>query len=170
MCWADDAPSAPPEGSAGLVSTCESGRAPGVCAAAGPAGQDSALPADTGQEGHGSGPVSLLLPAPGLGEKGGSGGGEGRGRRRCQGQVEGGSGHDVGRGCQAKGFSPNPLPLPSHSPQVFLLAGRKRKRSKTANYLMSSDPTNLSRGGENFVGKLRWAGGLRAARGHGSLP
>ncbi|XP_059557870.1 tubby-related protein 1 [Myotis daubentonii] len=39
--------------------------------------------------------------------------------------------------------------------KVFLLAGRKRKRSKTANYLMSSDPTNLSRGGENFVGKLR---------------
>ncbi|XP_053769563.1 tubby-related protein 1 [Desmodus rotundus] len=39
--------------------------------------------------------------------------------------------------------------------KVFLLAGRKRKRSKTANYLVSSDPTNLSRGGENFVGKLR---------------
>ncbi|KAK2502321.1 hypothetical protein MC885_001283 [Smutsia gigantea] len=39
--------------------------------------------------------------------------------------------------------------------KVFLLAGRKRKRSKTANYLISSDPTNLSRGGENFVGKLR---------------
>ncbi|KAM8779292.1 tubby-related protein 1 isoform 1-T1 [Rhynchonycteris naso] len=39
--------------------------------------------------------------------------------------------------------------------KVFLLAGRKRKRSKTANYLLSSDPTNLSRGGENFVGKLR---------------
>ncbi|XP_054424690.1 tubby-related protein 1 [Pteronotus mesoamericanus] len=39
--------------------------------------------------------------------------------------------------------------------KVFLLAGRKRKRSRTANYLISSDPTNLSRGGENFVGKLR---------------
>uniref|UniRef100_A0A2K5Q3C8 Tubby-like protein n=1 Tax=Cebus imitator TaxID=2715852 RepID=A0A2K5Q3C8_CEBIM len=39
--------------------------------------------------------------------------------------------------------------------KVFLLAGRKRKRSKTANYLISSDPTNLSRGGENFIGKLR---------------
>ncbi|KAM5326353.1 tubby-related protein 1 isoform 3-T3 [Glossophaga mutica] len=39
--------------------------------------------------------------------------------------------------------------------KVFLLAGRKRKRSKTANYLISSDPTNLSRGGENFAGKLR---------------
>ncbi|XP_077015527.1 LOW QUALITY PROTEIN: tubby-related protein 1 [Tamandua tetradactyla] len=39
--------------------------------------------------------------------------------------------------------------------KVFLLAGRKRKRSKTANYLISSDPTNLSRGGENFTGKLR---------------
>ncbi|XP_007937568.1 tubby-related protein 1 [Orycteropus afer afer] len=39
--------------------------------------------------------------------------------------------------------------------KVFLLAGRKRKRSKTANYLISSDPTNMSRGGENFIGKLR---------------
>ncbi|KAM5262672.1 tubby-related protein 1 [Ctenodactylus gundi] len=39
--------------------------------------------------------------------------------------------------------------------KVFLLAGRKRKRSKTANYLISSDPTNLSRGGDNFIGKLR---------------
>ncbi|XP_021115609.1 tubby-related protein 1 isoform X1 [Heterocephalus glaber] len=39
--------------------------------------------------------------------------------------------------------------------KLFLLAGRKRKRSKTANYLISSDPTNLSRGGDNFIGKLR---------------
>jgi tubby-related protein 1 len=38
---------------------------------------------------------------------------------------------------------------------VFLLAGRKRKRSKTSNYLISTDPTDLSRGGEAFVGKLR---------------
>ncbi|XP_075834895.1 tubby-related protein 1 [Microtus pennsylvanicus] len=39
--------------------------------------------------------------------------------------------------------------------KVFLLASRKRKRSKTANYLISRDPTNLSRGGEDFIGKLR---------------
>nr|XP_023655514.1 tubby-related protein 1-like isoform X1 [Paramormyrops kingsleyae]XP_023655515.1 tubby-related protein 1-like isoform X1 [Paramormyrops kingsleyae]XP_023655516.1 tubby-related protein 1-like isoform X1 [Paramormyrops kingsleyae]XP_023655517.1 tubby-related protein 1-like isoform X1 [Paramormyrops kingsleyae] len=39
--------------------------------------------------------------------------------------------------------------------KVFLLAGRKRKRSTTSNYLISIDPTDLSRGGENFVGKLR---------------
>ncbi|XP_078054003.1 tubby protein homolog [Mustelus asterias] len=39
--------------------------------------------------------------------------------------------------------------------KVFLLAGRKRKKSKTSNYLISIDPTDLSRGGENFVGKLR---------------
>ncbi|XP_006818372.1 tubby-related protein 3-like [Saccoglossus kowalevskii] len=39
--------------------------------------------------------------------------------------------------------------------KVFLLAGRKRKKSKTANYLISTDATNLSRGGEAFVGKLR---------------
>lgn len=46
----------------------------------------------------------------------------------------------------------NAVPPPS---QVFLLAGRKRKKSKTSNYLISIDPTDLSRGGENFIGKLR---------------
>ena len=35
------------------------------------------------------------------------------------------------------------------------MAGRKRKRSKTSNYLISTDPTDLSRGGEAFIGKLR---------------
>ncbi|XP_069489547.1 tubby-related protein 1 isoform X2 [Ambystoma mexicanum] len=39
--------------------------------------------------------------------------------------------------------------------KVFLLAGRKRKKSKTSNYLISIDATDLSRGGENFTGKLR---------------
>ncbi|CAI5777488.1 Tubby-like protein [Podarcis lilfordi] len=39
--------------------------------------------------------------------------------------------------------------------KVFLLAGRKRKKSKTSNYLISMDPTDLSRDGENFIGKLR---------------
>ncbi|XP_062577540.1 tubby-related protein 3-like isoform X5 [Saccostrea cucullata] len=39
--------------------------------------------------------------------------------------------------------------------KVFLLAGRKRKKSKTSNYLISTDPTDLSRGGEAYVGKLR---------------
>ncbi|XP_041441049.1 TUB like protein 3 L homeolog isoform X1 [Xenopus laevis] len=39
--------------------------------------------------------------------------------------------------------------------KVFLLAGRKRKRSKTSNYLISIDPTDLSREGDNFIGKLR---------------
>ncbi|KAM6977796.1 tubby-related protein 3 [Aplochiton taeniatus] len=37
----------------------------------------------------------------------------------------------------------------------FLLAGRKRKKCATSNYLISIDATDLSRGGENFVGKLR---------------
>jgi len=40
--------------------------------------------------------------------------------------------------------------------QVFLLAARKRKRSKTSNYLISVDPTDLSREGASFVGKLRY--------------
>uniref|UniRef100_A0A673FJ91 Tubby-like protein n=1 Tax=Sinocyclocheilus rhinocerous TaxID=307959 RepID=A0A673FJ91_9TELE len=39
--------------------------------------------------------------------------------------------------------------------KIFLLAGRKRKKSKTSNYLISIDPTDLSRGGESFIGKLR---------------
>ncbi|MCJ8729353.1 hypothetical protein PDJAM_G00105330 [Pangasius djambal] len=39
--------------------------------------------------------------------------------------------------------------------KVFLLAGRKRKKSTTSNYLISIDPTDLSRGGENYIGKLR---------------
>lgn len=42
-----------------------------------------------------------------------------------------------------------------HIQQIFLLAGRKRKKSATSNYLISTDPTDLSRGGEAFVGKLR---------------
>ncbi|XP_068385531.1 tubby-related protein 2 isoform X1 [Eschrichtius robustus] len=41
------------------------------------------------------------------------------------------------------------------SNKYFLLAGRKRKRSKTSNYLVSLDPTDLSRDGDNFVGKVR---------------
>uniref|UniRef100_A0A1A7Z4R8 Tubby-like protein n=3 Tax=Iconisemion striatum TaxID=60296 RepID=A0A1A7Z4R8_9TELE len=41
------------------------------------------------------------------------------------------------------------------SKKVFLLAGRKRKKSKTSNYLISVDATDLSRGGESFIGKLR---------------
>nr|XP_017520186.2 tubby-related protein 3 isoform X4 [Manis javanica] len=39
--------------------------------------------------------------------------------------------------------------------KVFLLAGRKRKKSKTSNYLISTDPTDLSREGESYIGKLR---------------
>lgn len=39
--------------------------------------------------------------------------------------------------------------------KIFLLAGRKRKKSKTSNYLISTDPTDLSRTGESFTGKLR---------------
>eukprot|EP00794_Sanderia_malayensis_P012908 gene12908-14238_t len=39
--------------------------------------------------------------------------------------------------------------------KVFLLAGRKRKKSKTSNYLISTDPTDMSRAGESFTGKLR---------------
>lgn len=79
--------------------------------------------------------------------------------------------------CWPPSFTRLLLPSPhlyAVSPQVFLLAGRKRKRSKTANYLISSDPTNLSRGGENFIGKLRWGweaqGHKSATASHFHLP
>ncbi len=39
--------------------------------------------------------------------------------------------------------------------RVFLLAGRKRKKSTTSNYLITTDPTNLSKAGNSFIGKLR---------------
>jgi hypothetical protein len=39
--------------------------------------------------------------------------------------------------------------------KIFLLAARKRKKNKTSNYLISVDPIDLNRSGENFVGKLR---------------
>ncbi|XP_077169187.1 tubby-related protein 2 isoform X2 [Paroedura picta] len=37
----------------------------------------------------------------------------------------------------------------------FLMSGRKRKKSKTSNYLISLDPIDLSRGGDNYIGKVR---------------
>lgn len=39
--------------------------------------------------------------------------------------------------------------------KVFLLAGRKRKKSTSSNYLITTDPTDLSRSGQSIVGKLR---------------
>ncbi|KRY50849.1 Tubby -like protein [Trichinella britovi] len=39
--------------------------------------------------------------------------------------------------------------------RIFLLAARKRKKSTTSNYLISIDPTDLSRYCASFVGKLR---------------
>ncbi|XP_030610690.1 tubby protein [Archocentrus centrarchus] len=39
--------------------------------------------------------------------------------------------------------------------RVFLMAGRKRKKCKTSNYLISTDPTNLSRDTDSYIGKLR---------------
>ncbi|KAG9350249.1 hypothetical protein JZ751_026603 [Albula glossodonta] len=39
--------------------------------------------------------------------------------------------------------------------RVFLMAGRKRKKCKTSNYLISVDPTNLSRDTDSYIGKLR---------------
>ncbi|CAF3539563.1 unnamed protein product [Rotaria sordida] len=44
---------------------------------------------------------------------------------------------------------------PGDGKKFFVLAGRKRRRSATSNYLISTDPTDLSRDGEKFIGKLR---------------
>uniref|UniRef100_A0A1I7SRV8 Tub domain-containing protein n=1 Tax=Bursaphelenchus xylophilus TaxID=6326 RepID=A0A1I7SRV8_BURXY len=38
---------------------------------------------------------------------------------------------------------------------VFLLAARRRKKSATANYLISTDPTDLSRNGRSYISKVR---------------
>uniref|UniRef100_A0A8C1MDK6 Tubby C-terminal domain-containing protein n=1 Tax=Cyprinus carpio TaxID=7962 RepID=A0A8C1MDK6_CYPCA len=54
-----------------------------------------------------------------------------------------------------RGFYPTYYLHLDNDKKVFLLAGRKRKRSATSNYLISIDATDLSRGGENFIGKLR---------------
>lgn len=39
--------------------------------------------------------------------------------------------------------------------KVFLMAGRKRKRSTTSNYLISTDSRDLSRNGGGYIGKVR---------------
>uniref|UniRef100_A0A667ZEG1 Si:dkey-220f10.4 n=1 Tax=Myripristis murdjan TaxID=586833 RepID=A0A667ZEG1_9TELE len=39
--------------------------------------------------------------------------------------------------------------------RVFLMAGRKRKKCKTSNYLISTDPTDLSKDTNSYIGKLR---------------
>ncbi|KAG7272841.1 hypothetical protein CRUP_025821 [Coryphaenoides rupestris] len=39
--------------------------------------------------------------------------------------------------------------------RVFLMAGRKRKKCKTSNYLISIDPTDLTRDTHSYIGKLR---------------
>ncbi|CAF1036331.1 unnamed protein product [Rotaria magnacalcarata] len=44
---------------------------------------------------------------------------------------------------------------PGDGKKFFVLAGRKRRRSATSNYLISTDATDLSRDGERFTGKLR---------------
>ena len=38
---------------------------------------------------------------------------------------------------------------------MFLLAGRKRKKTKTSAYLISTDPTELTKKSESFVAKVR---------------
>jgi len=43
----------------------------------------------------------------------------------------------------------------SKTDKVFMLAGRKRKKCKTSNYLISSDAIDLSKDSDSYVAKLR---------------
>ena len=63
-------------------------------------------------------------------------------------------------------------PRQGETKKVFLLAGRKRKRSKSSNYIISVDATDLSRNGESFVAKLRsnWKGTNFTIYDHGVNP
>lgn len=56
--------------------------------------------------------------------------------------------------------------------KLFLLAARKRKRSRSSNYVISFDPTDLSRGGDTFIAKLRsnFVGTSFITYGSGSRP
>lgn len=47
------------------------------------------------------------------------------------------------------------LEMETVSKKLFLLAARKRKKSRSSNYLISTDAKDLSRDGKNYVGKLR---------------
>ena len=47
---------------------------------------------------------------------------------------------------------------------MFLLVCRKRKKCKTSNYLISVDPTDLSRGGDSYIRKLRYQWSPRKVR------
>jgi tubby-related protein 1 len=40
--------------------------------------------------------------------------------------------------------------------KIFLLAGRKRKKCSTSSYLLSTDPTDLSRVASSAVAKVRY--------------
>ena len=47
------------------------------------------------------------------------------------------------------------LEMETVSKKLFLLAARKRKKSRSSNYLISTSSKDLSREGRNYVGKLR---------------
>ncbi|XP_036281569.1 tubby-related protein 2 isoform X2 [Pipistrellus kuhlii] len=101
-----------------------------------------------------SSPSSLLVPGPGLGE-----------------DMEEFVLRPAPRGCKLqccisrdkRGVNKGLFPfyylylesINGHIQKHFLLAGRKRKMSTTSNYLISLDPTDLSREGSSFVGKVR---------------
>lgn len=110
-------------------------RPQGVCFASGSQRCDHPVSGDEGQERDGEGHLPDLLPAPGEG-----------GRQK---------------GLRLHSFviiwSALTLVCPDASNKVFLMAGRKRKKCKTSNYLISTDPTNLNRDTSCYIGKLRYS-------------
>lgn len=124
-----------------------------VCSASGSPRCDHPVPGDEGQERHGERHLPNLLSPPGEGGRQ-----EGRNPLIKYNTVL------VHINCTS------PLPFwicfniflkllfSFHYPstKVFLMAGRKRKKCKTSNYLITTDPTNLSKDTNCYIGKLRY--------------
>lgn len=112
-----------------------------VCPASCSQGHDHPVPGDQGPQGHGKRHLPNLLPSPGEG-----------------GRQEGGSllsSHTLISDLQSIWIPSNVFFMVLQT-KVFLMAGRKRKKCKTSNYLISTDPTNLSRDTNCYIGKLRY--------------
>lgn len=114
-----------------------------VCPASCSQGHDHPVPGDQGPQGHGERHLPHLLPAPGEG-----------------GRQEGGSLLSSQTLIADPFVRWNPflqwLVFLALQTKVFLMAGRKRKKCKTSNYLISTDPTNLSKDTNCYIGKLRY--------------
>lgn len=112
----------------------------GVCFASGSQRCDHPVSGDEGQERDGEGYLPNILPPPGEG---------GRQKGRCLHLIIDCPSADLWMAVLM-------CACPDAPAKVFLMAGRKRKKCKTSNYLISTDPTNLSRDTSCYIGKLRY--------------